>query len=339
MSEALVSVILPAYNAEKNIGECIRSLQDQTYQNIEIIVIDDGSTDGTAGRVRACATADGRVLYRYQENAGSGPARNRGLELSRGEWIMFVDADDRVDRDIVKALYDAAFESRTDLVCAGWTDVMRVGSREKRRIPRIPKARYLRTPKECRDALMDMLFEDVLTAPTRKLYSAKIIRQHGIQFPPLRRSEDIVFNYRYFDRVTSCVVLDRSLYDYTMLEAADMLAKIKPDYFEAVKLICHDLEALHRKWGYAPSDPQFQKVYNYCQDYAMLCIEANVLRGEPIDDILNDIEIQRIVSLSRPVKPFNRMFGKCFARKNKRLLPHLVRARIKLRDVKHFFGK
>ena len=92
MEQNLVSVVMPAYNSEKYIAESIESVLNQTFKNFEIIVVDDGSTDNT--RKIISDYKDNRIRYYYQENLGSGAARNLGLSNSRGNWIAFLDSDD-----------------------------------------------------------------------------------------------------------------------------------------------------------------------------------------------------------------------------------------------------
>jgi glycosyltransferase involved in cell wall biosynthesis len=92
-SEPLVSIIMPAYNAERYIRRSIDSALRQTYQNTEIVVVDDGSVDDTAGIVKSYS--DGRIIYRYQQNQGTSAARNHGVSICRGEFLAFLDADDQ----------------------------------------------------------------------------------------------------------------------------------------------------------------------------------------------------------------------------------------------------
>ncbi|HAS37211.1 MAG TPA: glycosyltransferase family 2 protein, partial [Ruminococcaceae bacterium] len=93
---ALVSIIIPVYNLEKYIKHCLESVVNQTYKELEIICIDDGSTDGSAEIIKSMAENDPRIKYIYQENAGVSAARNKGLDTATGEYVMFVDGDDYI---------------------------------------------------------------------------------------------------------------------------------------------------------------------------------------------------------------------------------------------------
>lgn len=99
----LVSVIIPVYNGEQYIQRCIESLLRQTYAGIEIIIVDDGSKDTTANICQKLAAQDCRIIFSVQENKGVSAARNKGLELAKGEYVCFVDSDDYVDASYVES--------------------------------------------------------------------------------------------------------------------------------------------------------------------------------------------------------------------------------------------
>lgn len=116
-----VSVIVPAYNVEKYIRRCLNSLVEQTLSDIEIIVIDDGSSDNTYSVVSSYAQKDSRIRLIKQNNQKQGAARNRGLEIAQGEFITFVDSDDWIDLDYLEKLYNVAVNSNCDIAIAGST--------------------------------------------------------------------------------------------------------------------------------------------------------------------------------------------------------------------------
>lgn len=114
----LVSIIVPVYNAERYLRKCIESLLDQTYTNIEILLIDDGSTDNSLGICQEYMKINPRVEVFSQENQGQGVARNRGLQESRGEYIMFVDSDDWLETKALQTMYDSLQEKEADIAIA-----------------------------------------------------------------------------------------------------------------------------------------------------------------------------------------------------------------------------
>lgn len=101
----LISIIVPVYNVENYIKECINSIINQSYKNIEIILVDDGSTDNSGSLCEEFSLIDSRIVTFHKENGGLSDARNYGIRHSNGEYIMFVDSDDIIDKDIVNVLY------------------------------------------------------------------------------------------------------------------------------------------------------------------------------------------------------------------------------------------
>lgn len=121
--DSLVSVIIPAYNAELYIETCMDSLCQQSYWNMQIILIDDGSTDRTLSICKRLQAADPRIEVYHQNNAGPAAARNTGLEHVTGDYLMFVDADDVLASDAVQVLVERMELSRADMCGFGWYDI------------------------------------------------------------------------------------------------------------------------------------------------------------------------------------------------------------------------
>ena len=119
--EVLVSVIIPMYNCGKYIGRCIRSLIDQTYKSIEILVVDDGSTDNGAKIVKKLQQESNCLKYFWQENQGPSIARNKAIEEAEGKYLLFVDSDDYVSDDYIADMVQSAEENHSELVIAGYT--------------------------------------------------------------------------------------------------------------------------------------------------------------------------------------------------------------------------
>ncbi len=121
----LVSIIIPIYNLENYIEYCLNSVVNQTYKELEILCIDDGSTDKSAEIIKRFASSDGRIKYFYQDNAGVSAARNKGLDEATGEYVMFVDGDDYIHSQMVDIMVDTALKSKAECV---FCDSMRVNN-------------------------------------------------------------------------------------------------------------------------------------------------------------------------------------------------------------------
>ncbi|WP_446424620.1 glycosyltransferase family 2 protein, partial [Mailhella sp.] len=116
MDSLMLTIIVPCYNAEKYIDRCLSSIYNQTYKNFECIVIDDGSTDNSATLCDKFSAKDSRFIIIHQENRGVSAARNAALDIARGEYIGFVDADDYIDVDHFELMLASAEKFKTDLV-------------------------------------------------------------------------------------------------------------------------------------------------------------------------------------------------------------------------------
>ena len=111
----MISIIVPVYNTAPYLPQCLDSLVNQTYRDIEIICVNDGSTDNSPDILKAYAERDSRILVIHQENLGLSGARNKGLESARGEWVMFVDSDDWIAPDMYEKLYHHLTEDGSDI--------------------------------------------------------------------------------------------------------------------------------------------------------------------------------------------------------------------------------
>ena len=117
-----VSVIIPTYNAENTILKCINSIVKQTYKKIEIIIIDDGSTDSTLNKLNDLAKNDDRIIIKKQRNSGVSVARNNGINIASGDYILFVDSDDWLEKTMIEKMIITAQKENTDIVRCNFYD-------------------------------------------------------------------------------------------------------------------------------------------------------------------------------------------------------------------------
>ena len=151
-NELLVSVIVPVYNAERFVGRCIESIVGQTYGHIEVILVDDGSTDGSPAICDQWAERDARIQVVHKHNEGAGLARNVGLGRALGSYVCFVDADDYLCLDAIERMLDAVTGRSTDLVFFGFSDVDEQGTLLESHVPTPPHTFY-----EGREIVLDVL--------------------------------------------------------------------------------------------------------------------------------------------------------------------------------------
>ena len=187
-----VSVIVPVYNVAKYLRQCMDSLVSQTLRDIEIVCIDDGSTDGSGAILDEYAAKDPRVKVVRQKNAGAGAARNAGLDVATGEYLFFCDPDDWFRRGMLKAMYRRALRTRADIVIAGrmfFDDQTgrRIGFRGFR-----PEF-WLRPQPFAPGDIADRLFTLSPTVVWDKLFRRAHVRDKGLRFQEIRCYNDLYF--------------------------------------------------------------------------------------------------------------------------------------------------
>ena len=182
----MISIIIPIYNAEKYLNECLKSIQQQTFSDFEVLMVDDGSKDSSAEICTTFERDDSRFHYVHQENAGVSVARNTGLARAKGEWISFVDADDTVDENFLQEMLNQS--DGVDLVSCDFTsDNSNLGSKGSVTL----KNKY--------DFLKDIIYEKGKTPQLWSLfYKREIIKDNNILFTPgCIRNEDYEFFMKY----------------------------------------------------------------------------------------------------------------------------------------------
>ena len=128
MTKELISVVLPIYNVENYLDRCINSIVHQTYDNLEIILIDDGSPDSCPQKCDEWAKKDNRIKVIHKKNAGLGMARNTGIENASGEYLCFCDSDDYIDLETINKAYEVAKKNNADIVTFGINEVSSDGN-------------------------------------------------------------------------------------------------------------------------------------------------------------------------------------------------------------------
>ena len=186
MEAPRVSVIIPVYNAEKYLRGCMDSVLGQSLRELEVICVDDGSTDGSAAILKEYAEKDSRVRVLHQENKGAGAARNLGIDAARGEYAAFIDADDSLCPDSLEPLYRQAERARADVIrsraydCDAQTGIRTESVHNAlKRVPRFMFGKVLNYRRAY------LLFPKVTVAPWGGLFRLEFLRKNGLRFNSL----------------------------------------------------------------------------------------------------------------------------------------------------------
>lgn len=207
MEKELVSIIIPVYNSEKYLDQCLTSIMTQTYQNIEILLIDDGSTDQSGAICDTYAAKDSRIHVFHNSNRGVSYSRNCGIKFSRGAFLIFIDSDDAINNSYVEGLMEKAHQY--DLMISTMLDVWeyRDGSTHTKARPIHHQHGNLKSD-----------YKDIigfLRVPHAKLYRSSIIQKNKLAFPEnISWGEDEIFNWEYYKYINSYAFSMASQYRY-----------------------------------------------------------------------------------------------------------------------------
>lgn len=210
MKEPLISVIVTAYNIEAYLPRCMDSLLAQTWQNLEIILVDDGSVDETPEICDAYARKSEKVQVIHQENGGPSLARNAGLAIAKGAYIGYVDGDDWVEPDMYEGMLKACLETEADIAICSYRQVGKGGEEIFPTGKVIPLSREEALEWYISGHPQYHIYHSVWS----KLFKKDVIKE--IAFPEGRKSEDIMYTTWALTKAKSCVFVDTAYYNYMM---------------------------------------------------------------------------------------------------------------------------
>lgn len=213
MESPLVSIIVPIYNAAMDMVPCLESIKHQRYQNLEVLLVNDGSSDASLEICRMYARLDPRVIIIDKENTGVSGTRNAAIERARGKYLQFVDSDDQLDPNATRLLVEAAEETQADLVICNYCSVMPDGKTTvhgfMQPYTRMDKAQFAR-------CLMEEPASFYYGVMWNKLYRADLVRAHTDVrcSEEMTWSEDLYFNLTYIRYAERFFALTAPIYNY-----------------------------------------------------------------------------------------------------------------------------
>ena len=242
-NQVKISIIVPVYNALEWLDACVSSVLNQTFQDFELILVDDGSTDGSENLCDRYAAEDGRIKVIHKANGyGAGEARNVGLSEAKGEFVTFLDSDDKMKPWMLERLYMMQKNEDYDLVIGGY-----VFLQEKDKFG--PAFGLDDTVIIGNEKALDYFIryypDGLLGYPWNKLYRRQIIVDHGLTFPKMRRLEDGIFNVAYIQHVERLCVIKEAIYEYRV-NSQVTLRKLPYDFYENQKNIHHLVVSQHK---------------------------------------------------------------------------------------------
>jgi glycosyltransferase involved in cell wall biosynthesis len=267
-----ISVISPVYNVAPYIRKCIESLLSQTYSNFELILVDDGSTDESGTICDEYAAKDYRIRVIHQANQGVSAARNRGIELAKGIYIAFVDADDKVEPNYLAVLQARCAQTNADICCCDYLEE----SGGKKLTHRLSLQPYYASAQEVQqNVLPQVITSGKLLSCWAKFYKRDLLTEHNIRFRPRRRGEDWLFNIESFAQAKNVAYVPEALYHYVHNVYSAMMQHL-PEQFDLWienRTICAEVaQRYHLNIPQADESDWVQRVFYFC---------AAVMRNEP----------------------------------------------------------
>lgn len=314
-----ISIVVPVYNAGRYLEESVSSILDQTYSNLQIILVNDGSKDDSWQICQKLAGSDPRIIAITQENRGVSVARNQGLDLATGEWIMFVDPDDILDQNIIMRLLQEQ-DNQTDIVataCYGFQ------GNEKTRAHFYNGNRVFSNDKS--DLILQLLHSDygqvgpyvsAIGVPWGKIYRRSFIEHYHLRFDPkLRRMQDNVFNIYAFSYAKKVIYLDEPLYFYRVEHLNNFnknsASKLMESFIPVVEARYNAL----RKLGIYSNSNYYNFYANEALDFlAIICdkvvsekgnlksVAEGIINTEYYTDILERIEDNKSLTISNSLR-------------------------------------
>lgn len=241
VNKTLVSVIVPVYNIQDYVLRCLESISNQSYKDIEIIVVDDGATDKSGEICDEFARKDKRAKVFHKKNVGLSDARNYGIKKARGEIIALVDGDDFVKADYIKAMYEAMTKNDADVVICGYNEMA-------------PKEQTISGEEATKKLLVEQ--ENLEIVAWNKLYKKSLFIKNSILYPVGEKHEDALTTYKVLAAAKSVSYVPKSFYHYVTREDSimgqgDVLGRIKMRERaaeEAVKYFAKNPELIQAAW-------------------------------------------------------------------------------------------
>lgn len=292
-----ISIIVPVYNVKGYLGRCVESIMGQSYKNLEIILIDDGSTDGSEKICDFYRKKDERIIVVHKKNGGLSDARNVGIEHATGKYLFFIDSDDWIDKRTIELLLGVAIKNHSDLVECGFKEIY---------------GDYINIGYSC-DASMKSVshieaLEDVLqwkkikSVAWNKLYAREVIGD--IRYPVGKLHEDEFTTYKFLYNAKKIVFLNLALYNYDRTKEDGLTTKFRPSNMDAC-------EAMRQKMHFVMEHRELEHLVDmacniYCFtlfDNLMKSVDCHVDDSREVKEAIKKALEEKRMLAKRKIEP------------------------------------
>ncbi len=339
-----VSVIIPIFNCGKYLENSIPQILGQSHTDLELILVNDGSTDNSLALCEKFAAADDRVqVISKEKSEGAGPARNSGIDAASGEYLMFIDADDQIEPNMVERLLNAIVSEQCQVAICGYETYVEGMENADRENIFLPQKTY--RGKEVQTLFATYFPEGIVGYLWNKIYDAKLIREKNIRYPDMRRLQDGVFNVEVFRHATDCCVIEDILYHYRLNAQTDLFRKLPQNYYDLIRQFSESFLLAKTEWG----DFSDEKIDVFFLGELGSCLENAVSahwnmtkpdRRQYFSRIANDPFFVERAAKTVPLPRYRRILIALLKNRHFALLEIIVRTKgfVKIRMKKLFFA-
>ena len=305
---SLISIIVPIYNVEKYIKKCIESIINQTYKNLEILLVDDGSLDNSSEICIEYSKKDPRIKIIKKKNGGLSDARNAGIKQAIGDYIIFVDGDDYIGKYTVEQAYQKIVAEKTDLVIWGYVAEF-VDQNEK-----IIKKEFFKTDdvkyhkSNSYEIELNKNVINLLGYAWNKIYKTTIVKENDIYFRKnISLIEDISFNAEFLKKCNSFAFLDEVNYHYMQRERETLGVQFYENYFELKMEAIILIDNLLEYWTIDRKNKDIlinQLIFGVVKSTIKKIVENSpysIMRKKSlIRQLLQDCRVKKVISIIEP---------------------------------------
>lgn len=288
-----VSVIVPIYNVRTYLRRSINSILSQTLSDIEIILVDDGSTDGSSKIIDNFVKMDNRVIAIHQRNSGAPVARNMGILKSRGKYLYFMDPDDWIEKGLIYDMYSFAEKCKSELVITGFNNIYQLGN--KKFVTRtIPEMSIYNNENEFRKNAYRYFNNSLMAVPWNKLYLSSYIKQSRIEFPNVKW-DDLHFNMEVIKNIERVSILPEAKYNFLRYREGSETTKVFDyDLYDRRKEQFKHILLVYNKWN-INDKKSMETIYYYYNTRIVQCIQE-ITNTKKYSYGLKKSNIKRIMS-------------------------------------------
>lgn len=316
-----ISIVVPIYNAEKYLERSLTSLLNQSIRDIEVIAVDDGSTDKSGEMLDRFSMRDDRIRAVHQVKQGQAAARNNALALAQGAYVGGLDADDWAEPDMFEQMYRRAQASNADIILCGWTVHMPGKADTTHFVAFLPQETLLEGSDYQRLVIPNLLVDKVPGYFWQKLYRRSILAEHDITVTETPNNSDWIFACEAFSHAQSLISCSIPLYHYQVHAKNQLTGVYRPHYFDNI-LYINRLRRRHLyEWGLGDSPEAMRAVALRSMEMILAAVDYEFLfaqrrlwqRAQAIRQIVNHPDVRNTLATYRDYLPYDR--GRLFALK------------------------